>query len=207
MKPHLLILFLTYCIPLWSIAQSDIAAANRNYGIKSCRIVYTFQNGPQSGSKIVTFDQWGAIEKEEVTTMTDTGLMRKALTDAPAPVNKMALPGVQHVLLIKDTKTKYTIDLGKMIGYVTHASALQVGPDFLEKNSIVVGNDTILGKPCVIREMHQAFRFWVWNKIVLKKKLIQNGPEINVAEYATEIDEDYVMKPDEFKVPPNIKVQ
>jgi hypothetical protein len=206
MKSQLLILYATWLIPLYSVAQSDSAISARLYGIKSCRIAYKFENGSQHGTKIVTFDRWGAIEKEEVTTTTDTALMRKTMTSAPPAANKISIPTVQHILVIKDAKSKTTIDLDKRMGFVDCNIGPWIGVDFNDKNSSVVGKDTIAGKPCIVREMQHAFRVWLWNKIVLKKQLIQNGPPINVTEYATEIDDAYVTKPREFAIPPDIKM-
>jgi hypothetical protein len=59
------------------VAQSDSAVGRKHYPIKSCRIVFRFFNGPDSGTKTVIFDDWGNREKEEGVTIQDTVAMRK----------------------------------------------------------------------------------------------------------------------------------
>ena len=72
-----------------------------------------------------------------------------------------------------------------------------------------VRSDTLLGKPCAIWEQPQGFRFWVWKGFyAVKKQMTVAFPGgMRVEEYPTEIDESYTIKPDEFKIPDNIKFQ
>jgi hypothetical protein len=200
---------LLFVAPLLSMAQSDSAASKRFYDIKSCRIVYKFYDGPQSGVKTLIFDDWGKEEKEEVTTVSDTGLMKQMLDVAGLPdsLRNMTIPGVQHTLLIRSAYKKYVINLDKKIGYQSTASMQQFGMNLFEQEAVIVGEDTLLGKRCVVKEIQKAFRLWIWHKIALKKIIIQKGSPLNVGEYATEIDENYVIKPNEFMVPKNITMR
>ena len=51
-----------------------------------------------------------------------------------------------------------------------------------------------------------GFKIWYWKGIVLKKEYIISSTQ-KIYEYATSIDENYVIKEDEFKVPKNVKMQ
>jgi hypothetical protein len=205
---HTSITFLLLClVSLSSIGQSDSAASNRTYAIKSCKIVYKFFTPAQSGVKTVIFDDWGNEEKEEVTTISDTSMMRQMLVSVAVPDsirNNMKIPAVQHNLLIQNAYKRYVIDLNKQTGYQTARPMFQVGANFFDERTVIVGEDTLLGKPCEIKEIQQTFRLWVWNKITLKKMLVQKESDLKMGEFAIEIDENYVIKPDEFMVPKNV---
>ena len=65
-----------------------------------------------------------------------------------------------------------------------------------------VGEDTFLGKRCEIYDMGGA-KIWYWKGVALKKVLLAD----QIYEDATSVDENYVIKPDEFEVPKNVKMQ
>ena len=70
----------------------------------------------------------------------------------------------------------------------------------------MLGQDTILGKPCKVVEYQHGVRIWLWKNIPLKNlPLWVSGPKIG--ENAILVDENYVIRPNEFKVPANIKIQ
>ena len=83
----------------------------------------------------------------------------------------------------------------------------RVGANFPDEKTVIPGEDTLLGKHCEVREVDKDFRLWVWNKITLKKMLIQKGSDNKWGEFAVEIDEDYVIKPDEFMVPKHVTIK
>ncbi len=154
------------------------------------------------------FDDWGNTVKEEVTTFTDTIMMRHVFRSISDSMGNIPVPAVQHNLIIKISSQLYSIDLDKHIGYKSNSISFHFGPDFFKKDEVIVGTDTIIGKPCQIVDMQHAFRLWIWEKIPLKKQpipAIMDG--VKVEEYATEIDDSYVIKADEFKIPFNIKIQ
>jgi hypothetical protein len=186
-------------------AQTTTSGLKRPYDIKSCKIVFKFVNGPQSGEKTVIFDNWGRSEKEEVTTITDTSYMANLSADSVLRNAFNKTPSVQHQGLIHQSGQAFVFDLDRNVGYKRNYVPME--PDLALIGQREVGKDTILGKPCKILEIHGAFRIWYWGKIALKKELIEKGASLNVQEYAVSIDENYVITPDEFKVPPSVKLR
>ena len=68
-----------------------------------------------------------------------------------------------------------------------------------------VGEDTFMGKKCEIIDM-EGYKRWMWNGIALKKQL-DMLPAGQWYKYAIAIDENYVIKKDEFKIPAGIVMQ
>jgi hypothetical protein len=199
------------------VAQSDSMVVRKHYPIKSCQIVFRFINGPQSGTKTVIFDDWGNKEKEEVVTTTDTASMRKgwaSLEDsshqdrASAFQNNLKLAAVQHNLKITVGGQRYIIDLDTHVGA---KSPVYLFGGTLDENMKQMGfsfvrSDTLLGKLCRVWEQPGGFSLWVWNNYVVKKQIIQGlSAGMRLEEYAIKIDESYSIRPDEFKIPDNIK--
>ena len=207
MKPFPLFSLLIFIFPMIGHTQSDSAVVKKLYGIKSCKIVFKFYNGPQSGVKTIIFDDWGNMEKEEVITFSDTAIMGKALRQLSGGKFHDTIPGVQHNLRIRTAQEIYTIDVSQQVGYKTRSFALFDQTTMMNSMTTAVGTDTLLGKPCRIVEMQHAFRLWMWDNIALKKQLVQEVPDMKMEEYAIEVDDNYVIKPDEFTVPANIKIQ
>ena len=119
-----------------------------------------------------------------------------------SPKPKPKPPIVQRNMKVRIPGVVYAIDLDRQIGYKQEdASPL---PDLDQSE---VGKDTILGKPCKIVEIQHAFRIWYWGKIALKRELVQKVEGFRVEEFAIEIDENYAIGPDEFKIPASIKIQ
>jgi hypothetical protein len=204
---YFIIIFLPLCLTwIRGNSQSAYSTIINNFGIKSCKIIYKFTNGPQSGIKTVIFDDWGATLKEVVTTVNDTSMMKKALTSINDSLGKTQIPGIERNLLLKASDQSYSIDLDRHVGNKISSVSVQFRPDPYKNQEVIVGTDTILGKPCQIAEIHDAFRFWIWKKIILRKQIIQSFNGIRVEEYATEIDDGYIIKPDEFKIPDNIQI-
>lgn len=219
MKPLLIVFALASLLQSNCIAQADSMGGLKHYSIKSCRMVFRFFNGPQSGIKTFTFDDWGNKEKEEVVTTTDTAAMRKDLAfirdsigqpDFRAFLNNISLPAEQHLLTITLQGQRYSINLDQHVGA---KGPILVFGDSFEENLKQMGfafvrSDTLLGKPCKVWEQPGAFRLWVWNNFVVKKQIAQDLPAgMQMEEYPIKIDEAYSIKPDEFKIPDNIKFQ
>jgi hypothetical protein len=225
MKPLLPAITLIILVTNTCVAQSDSvitisdsvvnlsgsAVTRKHYPIKSCRIVFRFFNGPQSGTKTVIFDDWGNKEKEEAITMTDTAAMRNNLAGAPPALRQMEIPAIQHNLLITVDGQRYAIDIDHHIG--AQRPNLLIGgsmeAEMKQMGFAFVRTDTLLGKPCKVWEDPNAFRFWIWKDFyVIKKQMIQGLPGgMRIEEYPTEIDEAYSIKPDEFKIPDHIQFQ
>jgi hypothetical protein len=210
MNPYIFLCFSALLLSAATHAQTDSSASGKPFGIKSGRIVYTFFAITASGERILTFDDWGNTFKEELTTVQDTATMEKLLMavkgnskSAPDSLFNMKMRAVQHYWGIRTPMQTWTIDPDRHIGYVTESyNPPELGPI----PATVVGQDTILGKPCQVVEQQHGIRIWFWKNIPLKKlPLWVSGP--NVGEHATLIDENYVIRPNEFKAPANIKIK
>lgn len=185
-------------------------ASRKPFRVKSGRVVYTFFAITASGERILTFDDWGNTYKEEITTVQDTLILKAFLIatkgmskSAPDSLFNMKMRGVQHYLGIHTPTQTWSIDLDLHIGYVSEGYN---SPDLGPVSETVVGHDTILGKPCQVVERQPRIRIWFWKNIPVKKlPLWISGPNV-VGEHATLIDENYVIRPNEFKVPANIKI-
>ena len=219
MKPLLAAIALISLLTSNCAAQSGSAFGRKHYPIKSCRIVLRFINGSESGTKTVIFDDWGNKEKEEGVTMFDTSAMKNSLTalrdslrnrGAPAFPDSFQFSAIQHNLIITVEGQRYIVDLDRHTG--EKGPILLMGGSF-EENMKQMGfafirTDTLLEKPCKVWEQAAAVRLWVWNNYVVKKQMIIGLPAgMRIEEYATEIDESYSIKPDEFKIPDNIQFQ
>jgi hypothetical protein len=201
-------------------AQTDSGSLPKYFGIKTVKIVYKFTNGPQSGEKIIIFDDWGRKEREEVVTNNDTVMFNKALSAIRQMMDSMphspifdsakqsfqdAVPAVQHNLRIRDSGKVYSIDLDKNTCHVTQDTQLLPDSGFFGQPG--ARSDTLLGRPCKVVDFQNAFRIWYWKKIPVKKEVIQHGRAMGVIEYAISFDEGYKAKPDDFKIPPSVKMQ
>jgi len=152
---------------------SSSAVTKRRYPIKSCRIVFRFFNGPDSGTKTVIFDDWGNREKEEGVTIQDTVAMRKIMEFVPdsssmspgtrAFLDNIRLAAVRHTLIITTNGQRYIIDLDQHTG--TKGPILLMGgsieENFKQMGFVFARPDTLLGKPCKIWESHGAVRLWI----------------------------------------------
>ncbi|HTR31740.1 MAG TPA: hypothetical protein VMH27_20850 [Puia sp.] len=117
---------------------------------------------------------------------------------------------VQHVIKITVEREVYAIDLDRHTGAKSSVQLRfrgSVEQNFKQMGFRFVRPDTLLGKPCLIWEKPHAFRLWLWKGFyVVKKQMIDAFPGgMRIEEYPTMIDESYTIKPDEFKIPDNIK--
>ncbi len=203
------ILFIAFLITLTfdSLAQSP-------YQIKSCKIDFVFFNSFQKGTKTLIFKDSGKIEKEigEIYSI-DTKALKKLGWKKPRPV--------MHVLHIRRQDSVFFLDLDSMVGSGRFALTLvgsshpeepiiQTGKDtfdvdilaFVNSQKKKIGEDTLLGRPCDIIDFN-GVKIWYWKGLALKKEIIPQ----KVYEYATSIDENYVIKEDEFKIPNGVKLR
>lgn len=201
-------------------AQTDSSTPPKFFGVQTVKIVFKFTNGAQSGEKTIVFDDWGRKEREEVTTVNDTATLRKMysairsemdsipqspLTDSAKKSFGAEIPAVQHNLRIRDSGQVYSIDLDRNIGYVTPDLQLMPDSTFLEQTE--VRQDTLLGRRCRVVRIMDAFFIWYWQKIPVKKEMVQKIEGMKIEEYAIDIDENYKVKPGDFKVPASVKIQ
>ena len=68
-----------------------------------------------------------------------------------------------------------------------------------------IGYDTFLNKTCEIVGF-QGFKIWYWKGLALKKEMALS-PNPKVYEYATDIDENYIIEKNEFKVPAAVNLK
>ena len=188
------------------------------YGIKSCRLVFKFFNGPHKGEKTLIFDDWGNSEKMYGVTQNDTALMslafQKMSQDSTSPFGKMMgksmpkLVAETHELIIKTPKEIFKIDLDQKKGYKQPNISLtpELENEF-NQNKKVVRQGEVAGRLCEIQEEDGFMRLWMWNKIALKKEAIKSTPEMRIEEYAIEVDTSYVIKANEFSVPEGITIK
>lgn len=137
----------------------------------------------------------------------DTAAMRNFLHSLPDSVAPLFhFPAEQHELrLIKDS-IQYSIDLDQHVGQKSWMPPTHMASPFAEDPLTLVGQDTLLGKTCQIYEYMKAFRIWKWEKIPVKKEIMQMPDPTFAVEYATEIDSSYRIKPGEFNLPAGIRI-
>jgi|SRR5579862_7922392 len=167
------------------------------YGIKSCKIEFVFSNGLQKGTKIIIFTDSGRLEREEGTSSFDTSV------SISFRQNLQGHGIIMHYLRIQTRDSVYSFDLDSMSGSrKARFKERRMSKDWSQGGE----NDTLLGKICTVKDL-PPLKLWYWKGILLKRERtpLSYPPPFTEYEYATEIDEDYVIKPDEFAIPMNIK--
>jgi hypothetical protein len=178
------------------IGQALDANSQAQYKIKSCKIDFVFAGGKlEKGTKTLTFTDSGKIEKELSETFRDTS----AMSEFPKEVVGNRI--VFHQLLIHTADSIFYVDLDSMTGTKRITSGFG-SSSFISDQMTKIKEDTFLNKTCEVMNMN-GVKLWYWKGIVLKKEFPING----LYEYATSIDENYVIKEDEFKVPKSVKMQ
>jgi hypothetical protein len=186
------------------------------YQIKSCKIDFVFSNGIQKGTKTIIFDDYGRLAKEMGTTYVDTSL------NSDIPKEFIGNRTSYRSLIIKTKDSVFTIDLGSMLGSgrpalytdgfseksaaikISEKDTFQIDLSFNNKQK-KIGEGVFLGKKCDIMDF-DGFKIWYWKGIVLKKEYIISSTE-KIYEYATSIDENYIIKEDEFNLPDGVKMR
>jgi hypothetical protein len=191
------------------LSQAPVDTTKRPYRIKYCKISFTFNNGPQKGTKTLIFDDWGNYEKVYGITETDTAFVRSMMKGSSLPM--LDLGEKQSELIINTPTAVFKINLvekkgGKTAKKNDEQSRLlnEMVSSVMQKQ--VVGYETYLGKNCSVEVIKDFMKMWFWNGICLKKEFL-NGKELELVEYATEIDESYVPAQSEFEPPRDIEIK
>lgn len=200
-------LFFYFCLTfIWLSLQgqpNEGLPAGR-YGIKSGKIVYHFNNLFQAGTKTVIFDDSGRYVKVII----EAHLIVPKEGFASIDSNfKMAVKEKSNQLIIHTPDMEYMEDLDSLRGFRAAPRPLAAATNFFDSAMRVVGKDTVLGRPCVVTEINGAIRNWSWAGIDLKTENVVEGMGPKVQVVAIFIDEHYRIKPDEFQIPGNAKVE
>lgn len=185
-----------YAIAFITFLSSLNAMGQPRCELKSCKIEYEFFDGINSGYKTVIFTDSGLIDKQIIIAKTDSSKI-------PAEMKLMMkdLPDQVRQLKIQTRDSVFLIDLISMNGEKQKRSLLNFslsGP-FLTR----IGTDTFLQKTCEVYDA-KVSKIWYWKGIAIKKEVaFKNGGMIY--ERAISIDENYIIKRDEFEVPVSVK--
>jgi hypothetical protein len=158
----------------------------------------------QKGTKTVIFDDSGRYMKVIVDARLIGNMDDYAKEDTNLP--KFLTPETNQ-LLIRTPTMMAMVNLKSLQG-VRSASPQPffAGSELFDSTRKIVSRDTILGKPCEVSEFRGAFRVWMWKGIQLKTESIAQGGDPKVSVTAVFLDDHYVINPDEFKIPKNVKV-
>jgi hypothetical protein len=170
------------------------------FQIKSAKIDFSWSNGISKGIKTLIFDDSGRIEKLVGVEYIDTSIDLAALG---FPKGIKIQRTVIHSLIIEEKDSTCRIDLDSMIG----SKSQRIYWDMKSVTPIdkKVGEKLFLRKTCDI--MESPFGKMLFWKGVCVNKTFDMRLEQNVYEYATIIDENYIIKEDEFKAPAGVKLR
>ena len=168
------------------------------YGIKSAKIDFVFSNGFQSGTKTLIFTDFGKTEKALAFTQTYTSKFNHIAEGLT--LNQT----LSQILIIQTKDSVFSVDLKKQVGSKQQRFNLDISSMFDDQKKSI-GTDTFLNRVCDVVDF-AGFKMWYWKGLVLKKEMTIDGDH-KIYEYATSIDEDYLVKVDEFKIPSNLKFQ
>ncbi len=179
-----------------SVARSQIKPQ-----LNSGRVEYVFGSPIFKGTKSLVFTDSGAIEKIEVYKIVDTN------ANFSTPKGFLGNRIMYHSLIIQTRDSIYSIDLDSMSGSKRRRISFGL-PTASNQTWTKVGEDTMLNRKCNIMELH-GLKIWYWNGIVVKKVFPFPPNECSgcIYEYAVSIDENYVIKKDEFNVPEGTKMK
>lgn len=190
--------------------SQDSLYAEKKFDIKSCKITYNLDIGIAKGEKTIVFDDWGSIAKEYGVIYPDSSqlqlLVGEDFSEAFDTLSMNKTLQVQHSLKIQRKEIIYNIDLDAKVGYISplfKASSSFKMADSIEK---IIGTDTFLNRLCIVKSFGDKVKFWYWNNLVLKKEFDEEGL-VEILEYATSIDENYIIKPDEFEIPKDVTIK
>ncbi len=175
-----------------------MAHSQSPYQIKSCKIDFVFSNGPQKGTKTLIFADSGKVEKEYGVANIDTSV------NSEIPKQFIGSRTVYHSLIIQTQDSVFSVDLDLMTGGKRQRFNLDMS-SIIDGQKKKIGQDIFLNKTCDIVDFH-GFKIWYWKGLALKKEMTLS-PNQNVYEYATAIDENYIIKEDEFKVPAGVHLK
>jgi hypothetical protein len=185
-------------------AQSDSVPPARKYSIKSGKIIYQIKGGSIDGERIFIFDDWGNRTKQITTSHIDYAEIKKSLGIKDS-TNSPSISKERKELIITTPAGIYHIDLDKKLGKFDdyHDSFLTPTNDY----SKTIAHEVYLGRLCEVKNTLNLAKIWIWKGIMLKNAMIEKEGETGGSEYAVEIDEGYQIKPDEFNVPKDIRIE
>ncbi len=179
------------------VAQTD--SLNRPYGIKSGRLTFQFFEGPQKGTKILTFNNWGEYEKMEIFSEADTALIIKMKIPAEQLMPK------QSQLMLNTPEGCYGINMDTKFGFQRACPDKAMTDLLFQDDKKFVGYDTVLDRKCEVFVIEKFIKLWFWNKLCIKKELL-NTDGFWSGEYVIQIDENYKPTEYEFEIPPGTKI-
>ena len=184
------------CLPL-IVTLFVVGQTQAPYEIKSAKIDFVFNNGLQLGTKTLIFTDSGKIEKAVAATEIDTSFFKNMSKEFNENL------GASKTMIIQTQDSVFTIDLKKLTG--TKRQRINVGiPSFPDEQKKKTVTDSFLNRECEIVDFH-SFKIWYWKGIAVKKEMVIDATH-KIYEYATSIDEDYIIKAEDFEVPDNVKI-
>jgi hypothetical protein len=183
------------------LLSPDFAQSQKLAQLNSCKIDFVFGTPSYKGTKTIVFTDSGRIAKEIIDQVVDT------TSNFGKPQENIKKRTKFHLLDIQIKDSVYRIDLDSMIGS-KRRRIISFNQDPFIKNWTKIAEDTMLNRKCDIMEFH-GFKIWYWKGIALKKEFPIPPNECNACmyEYAISIDENYIIKKDEFDVPEGIKME
>jgi hypothetical protein len=183
------------------VAILNFVQSQTKIQIKSCKIDFAFSSPYFKGTKTIIFTDSGKIEKVIGEEYMDTSL------NSVFKKNIISKPKIVHSLEIKTYDFIYSIDLDSMTGIRRPRFNFSgnLSP-FMDSLSEKIGEDTFLNRKCDIVNFG-GVKIWYWKGIVIKKEFPGEDTKQKTYEYATSIDENYVIKQDDFKVPKGVKIK
>jgi hypothetical protein len=118
---------------------------------------------------------------------------------------KMLRPNTDQMFIITPDM-QYAEDLDSLTGVRLPPQPVFSAKGFFGPDMKIIGRETLPGKPCEIDEINDGIRVWTWKGITLRTQNIQKGNEPVIKLEAVSIDEQYLIKPDEFQIPKNARV-
>ncbi len=163
--------------------------------LKSCKIVYEYFDGINTGYKTIIFTDSGLIDKQIIVSKIDT-------TKLPPEAKPMFQSGQESKQLkIQTYDSVFLIDLNSMKGYKSARLSLVLRAEnpFIVK----IGTDTFMQKQCDVYDARVS-KIWYWKGVYLKKEIaFKEG--ITIYERAILIDENYLIQKDEFTIPEGVQ--
>ncbi len=189
LQPLIVLILLTYN-----------ASAQAPYQLKSAKIEYVFDLGFAQGTKTLVFTDSGRVEKVVGRQVIDT-----SMNAILPPGFRLTKAEIINIFIMQTKDFVYSINLDSMVGSKRPRLTIEIDTSFFKSPEKFVGEDIFLGRKCEVWEFGPIMKIWKWKGIVLKKETEADSKKIT--EYAISIDENYILKPDEFTVPPGVKIK
>ena len=179
------------------VGHSLYGQTKRLYQIKSCKTISFFSDGVNRDTITTIFDDSGLVEKDYRIYRRDTSKFTELVKQ---------LYGTRtlfHKLEIQTKDTLFMTDLDLMTAK-KFANSNPKTPLYTEKEKKKIGEGVFLGKKCDIVKV-KGFTIWYWKGIQLKK-IPSDQNDKYYTYHVFFIDENYIIKEDEFKFPTNMKI-